>query len=57
MVLGDSFFLVAGKDGTCTRHMRGEASDLEGMLFGMAKRNKPVAAILKNVASDLKSAK
>lgn len=52
---GFTFLLVAGKDGTCARHMMGTASDLEGMLFGLAKKNKQVAAIMRNIAKDIKT--
>ena len=48
-----SFFLVAGKDGTCTRHMRGMADDLSAMLGGMAENNKDVKGILTYTVKEL----
>jgi hypothetical protein len=47
---GYNYFLVAGKDGICTRHMRGSADDVGGMIIGMAK-NKDVRAMLKDINS------
>lgn len=35
-----SFFLVAGKDGTCTRHLRGNYDDVHGMITGMMHMKK-----------------
>ncbi len=40
---------VAGKDGTCTRHLKGSYDDIEAMLSGMAEKNKQVAAIFKEI--------
>lgn len=52
---GFSYFLVAGKDGTCTRHMRGEFDDVEGMIGGMALENKQVKNIILCVAENHKT--
>jgi hypothetical protein len=46
---GYSFMFVAGKDGTCTRHLKGSYDDIEAMLSGMAEKNKQVAAIFKGI--------
>lgn len=46
---GFSFMFVAGKDGTCTRHLKGSYDDIEAMLSGMAEKNKQVAAIFKGI--------
>lgn len=42
-----NYFLVAGKDGTCTRHLRGEFDDVVGMVTGMAENNTQVHGLLK----------
>lgn len=42
-----NYFLVAGKDGTCTRHMRGKFLDVSGMISGMMENNDEVKAIVK----------
>ena len=41
-----NYFLVAGKDDTCTRHMRGDFYEVTGMLTGMIENNKQVGAVL-----------
>jgi len=41
-----SYFLVAGKYGTCTRHMRGKKHDVSEMISGMAENNSDVKEIL-----------
>ena len=41
-----NYFLVAGKDGTCTRHMRGNFLDVTGMISGMMETNDEVKAII-----------
>ena len=38
-----SYFIVAGKDGTCTRHLKGNYGDVEGMISGMMENNKEVS--------------
>ena len=42
-----SYFLVAGKDGVCTRHMRGKFDDVSGMLTGMMENNQEEKGLLK----------
>lgn len=49
-----SYFLVAGKDGTCTRHLRGEFDDVAGMITGLMETNKQVRAIIESSVNDLK---
>lgn len=46
---GYTYFMVAGKDGTCTRHMRGDYFDLHGMIKGMTETQPQVGAILKDI--------
>ncbi len=48
---GYSYFLVAGKEGTCTRHLRGQYDDVEGMIIGMMKTQKQVGGMLKDIVS------
>ncbi|MBK7885495.1 MAG: hypothetical protein IPJ81_18150 [Chitinophagaceae bacterium] len=49
-----SYFLVAGKDGTCTRHLRGEFDDVAGIITGLMENNKQVRAIIESSVNDLK---
>ena len=49
-----SFFLVAGKDGTCTRHLRGNYDDVHGMITGMMHTQKQVGAMLTDIVNDFK---
>ena len=41
-----NYFLFAGKDGTCTRHTRGNFLDVTGMISGMMETNDEVKAII-----------
>lgn len=41
-----SYFLVAGRDGVCTRHMRGKFLDVSGMISGMMENNDDVKSIV-----------
>jgi len=50
-----NYFLVAGKDEICTRHLRGKSSDISGMITGMMKKNKEVEEIIKDSMYDLKN--
>lgn len=50
---GFSFLFVAGKDGTCTRHLRGQYNDVAGMITGMMETQKQVGAMLKEIIHDL----
>lgn len=53
MIANDfSYFLVAGKDGTCTRHMRGTFDDVTGMLTGFMKNNEAVKVMMKESVRD-----
>ena len=47
-----SYFLVAGKDGVCTRHLRGEFDDVSGMIIGMMETNPKVKGIIEYCAND-----
>lgn len=49
-----TFFLVAGKDGVCTRHLMGDYYDLHGMVSGMCKTQPQVKAILTEIIEYLK---
>lgn len=49
-----SYFLVAGKNGVCTRHMRGKFNDVFGMISGMAENNGEVKAILERSVNENK---
>lgn len=42
-----SFFLVAGKDGTATRHMLGTLDDISGMIEGMMESHPQVESLIK----------
>lgn len=33
-----NYFLVAGKDGTCTRHLRGNFNDVTSIITGLMKK-------------------
>lgn len=48
-----SYFLVAGKDGTCSRYMRGNFQDAISMLTGMAENNPEVKYMLKEAVNEL----
>ena len=48
-----NYFLVAGKDGTCSRYMRGNNLDLAAMLTGMAENNDAVKSLLKDSTNEL----
>jgi hypothetical protein len=50
---GYSYFLVAGKDGVCSRYMRGNFNDVTGMLTGMAENNKEVKVILEHSLNEI----
>ena len=41
-----NYFLVAGKYGICSRHLRGEFGDITGMITGMMEKNKEVKGLL-----------
>jgi len=47
-----SCFLVAGKDGVCTRHMRGKFHDVSGMLTVMMENNQEVKGLLNCVVKN-----
>lgn len=48
-----NYFLVAGKDGICTRHLRGEFDDLASMITGMMANNNQVKGILEYSVNEL----
>lgn len=47
---GYTFLLVAGKDGTCSRYMRGNYDDLHGIIKGMTETQPTLLEILKEIA-------
>ncbi|MFZ1751434.1 MAG: hypothetical protein WAU01_14640 [Saprospiraceae bacterium] len=47
---GYTYILLAGKDGICTRHLRGYNEELESILYEMCQKNPPVKKIITNVA-------
>ena len=46
---GYTFLLVAGKDGTCSRYMKGQCDDLHGIIKGMTETQPQLLEILKDV--------
>ena len=49
-----NYFLVAGKDGTCTRHLRGSAVEVEGMITGMMENHQQVREIFEYCVTEMK---
>jgi hypothetical protein len=47
------YFLLAGKDGTCSRFLLGNLDDLSAMLEDMANKNPDVKKLIKTVADKL----
>lgn len=52
-----NYFLVAGKDGTCTRHLRGEFDDITSIISGMAKTNKQIHGMLEYIVEKVNETK
>jgi hypothetical protein len=52
-----NYFLVAGKEGTCTRHLSGEFDDVTGMIIGIMETNKQVRGMLEYCVNETKEAK
>lgn len=48
---GYSFFIAAGKDGVCTRHLKGQYEDIEGMIIGMMKKNKQIDSMITEIVN------
>ena len=48
-----SYFVVAGKDGTCSRHLNGEFDDLSLMLSGMMEKNPQVKQLIKDSLAEV----
>lgn len=44
-----NLFLVAGKDGTCTRHAFGNNDDVAGMIKGMMENNEDIKTLINQV--------
>jgi len=51
---GYNYFLVAGRDGVCSRYMSGAADDVTSMLTDMAEKHKQVKVILEHSLNDIK---
>jgi hypothetical protein len=51
---GFSFLFVAGKEGTCTRHLRGNYDDVHGMITGMMEKNKQVEVMFTEIVNEFK---
>jgi hypothetical protein len=49
---GYTFLVIAGKDGICSRYMRGDYYDLHGMIKGMSEKNPQFLEILKDVTDE-----
>jgi hypothetical protein len=47
-----SFFLVAGKDGVCSRYAFGDDGDVAEMINGMMEVNKDVDVLIKQIVVD-----
>ena len=52
-----NYFLVAGKDGVCTRHLRGNIDDVSGMITGMMEKNKQVREVIELSLNNLERLK
>ena len=52
-----SYFVVAGKDGTCSRHLNGDFDDLSSMLSGMMENNPQVKRLLKDSLAEAETPK
>lgn len=48
-----NYFLVAGKDGVCTRHLRGQLDDVSGMITGFAENHNQIREILEDSVKNL----
>ena len=51
------YFLVAGKDGVCSRYMRGETEEVISMFSGFAKNHDCVGSILNLALKEIKEIK
>lgn len=47
-----SYFLVAGKDGICSRYLSGNYDDLRGMIEGMIESHPQFIAIFQDIMND-----
>jgi hypothetical protein len=47
-----SFFLVAGKDGLCSRYAFGDNGNVAGMINGMMETNKDIDVLIKQIVVD-----
>ena len=52
-----NYFLVAGKDCVCTRHLRGEFDDVTAMITGMMETNKQVRGMLEYSVNEINETK
>ncbi len=54
---GYNFFIVAGKDNICTRHLAGSLFDVTGMITGLMEVNKEVEGLIKYCVEDFENNK
>lgn len=54
---GYSYFVVAGKEGTCSRYIGGKRDDVAGMISGIAESQKQIADMFIDIVKDVKSKK
>lgn len=47
-----NLFLVAGKDGTCTRHAFGDNGDIAGMIKGMMENSEDIENLINEVVKE-----
>ena len=48
-----NYFLLVGKDGIGSRHLRGTFDDITGMITGFASNNKEVEGMIKYSAENI----
>lgn len=51
---GFNYFMVAGKDSICTRHLRGDYDDIYGMIKGLSDKNNSLRAMINDVVNSEK---
>ena len=49
-----NYFIVAGKGGVCTRHLRGKADDVGGMIEGVMQTQKDFREVLTDIVREFK---
>lgn len=51
---GYHFFLVAGKDGVCMRHLKGDKDELHGIISGLMETNDRIRKMFKEILKEIK---